>query len=429
MDKSELQPARYHFGDSIYMIKNETKENELQHPLEGIRVLEIGLFHAGPGAGAILGDLGAEVIKIELPEGDPERYWTRLGQLDLSLPGGEGAMFQASNRNKKGICLDINNPKGRKVFHRLIKTADVFLTNIRKSTKAKLGIDYAALSRVNPSMIHANVSGFGPEGPMSDLGAFDPLGLARSGMMFVSGTDEPLLMHIGILDQATSITMSHAIITALFVRERRGVGQEVHVSLFGTGQWLMHPTLMIGNILSIEPVVHHDRKKHSPLRNFFRCRDGEWIIGTHHPEEKYWSSFCEATGQSQLISDPRYATLEARAANSTKLVKYFDQVFAKKTRDEWMEIFLSRGLMFCSIQHASEVKDDPQARANDYVVDFEDPTLGKIKIPGYPVHFSACTAGTRTLAPKLGEHTASVLGENGYAELEIEALMAAGAIF
>ena len=428
VSRSKCNPLNS-FGDSEYMNESENQENSLPRPLEGIRVLEYGLFHAGPGAGAILGDLGAEVIKIELPEGDPERYWTRLGQLDLSLPGGEGVMFQASNRNKKGICLDIKNREGRRVFHRLIKTTDVFLTNLRKSTKAKIGIDYATLSQVNPRMIHANVSGYGPKGPMSDLGAFDPLGLARSGMMFVSGTDEPLLMHIGILDQAASITMSHAIITALFVRERRGVGQEVHVSLFGTAQWLMHPTLMIGNILSIEPVVHHDRKKHSPLRNFFRCRDGEWIIGTHHPEEKYWSSFCEATGQPQLISDPRYADDGARAANSSALMDHFDPVFAAKTRDEWMDIFLARGLMFCSIQHASEVKNDPQARANGYVVDFEDPTLGKIQIPGYPIHFSACSAGTRTLAPKLGEHTASVLSENGYTESEIDELMAAGAIF
>ena len=410
------------------MIESEKQENSLPRPLEGIRVLEYGLFHAGPGAGGILGDLGAEVIKIEPTEGDPERFWTRLGQLDLSLPGGESVMFQASNRGKKGICLDINHPGGRAVFHGLIKTSDVFLTNLRKSTKAKIGIDYAALSRVNPRLIHANVSGYGPEGPMSDLGAFDPLGLARSGMMFVSGTDEPLLMHIGILDQATSITLSHAILTALFVRERRGVGQEVHVSLFGTAQWLMHPTLMIGNLLSIEPVVHHDRKNHSPLRNFFRCRDGEWIIGAHHPEAKYWSTFCKATGQSHLISDPRYADDGARAANSSDLMNYFDGVFAAKTRDEWMAIFLAHGLMFCSIQHISEVKNDPQARANDYVVDFEDPTLGKIQIPGYPIHFSACSAGTRTLAPKLGQHTVMVLRENGYTEPEIQDLMASGAV-
>jgi len=411
------------------MVAEGKQTQPLPRPLEGIHVLEYGLFHAGPGTGAILGDLGAEVIKIEHRKGDPERYAMKLGQLDVSLPGGESVMFHASNRNKKGICLDIHHPKGRNVFHHLIRRSDVFLTNLRKSTKAKIGIDYATLSRVNPRMIHANISGYGSEGPMSDLGAFDPLGLARSGMMFVTGTGEPLLMHVGILDQAAAITLSHAIITALFVRERRGVGQEVHASLFSAGQWLMHPTLMIGNLKAIEPVVHHDRKTHSPLRNFFMCRDGEWIIGAHHPAEKYWPTFCEATGQAHLIFDPHYADNEVRAANSQELIDHFDQVFATKTRDEWLDIFLARGLMFCSIQHAGAVKNDPQARANGYVVDFDDPSLGKIQIPGYPIHFSECTAGTRTLAPKLGEHTTSVLRENGYTESEIEELTTAGAIF
>ncbi len=411
------------------MDEKMNQNNPLPRPLEGIRVVEYGLFHAGPGGGAILGDLGAEVIKIESKKGDPERHWASLGNLDLTLPGGESVVFQASNRGKKGVGLDIKSKAGREVFHALIKGADVFLTNLRKSSKAKLEIDYASLASVNPKLIHANVSGFGPEGPMSDLGAFDPMGLARSGMMFVSGTGKPLLMHIGILDQATSMTLSHAIITALFVRERRGVGQEIHVSLFGTAQWLMHPTLMIGNLLSVEPVVHHDRNVHSPLRNFFRCSDGRWIIGTHHPEEKYWDRFCEATGQFQLTKDPRYVTLESRAANNKALIEHFDTVFATKSRDEWMDIFLARGLMFCSIQHASEIKDDPQALANGYMVEFLDTDLGKVKIPGYPVHFSECTAGTRTLAPKLGEHTVLVLRENGYSKSEIQELMAVGAVF
>jgi formyl-CoA transferase len=410
------------------MQRRDNGNNGKRGPLEGIRVLEYGVFHAGPGATAILGDLGAQVIKIESENGDPERYWISLGQLNFALPGGESLMFHISNRNKRGICLDIKSPSGRDVFHRLIKRTDVFLTNLRKSTKAKLGLDYGSLSELNPKMIHANVSGYGPEGPMNDLGAFDPLGLARSGMMFVTGTQEPALMHIGILDQATSIAASHAIMTALFVRERTGVGQEVHVSLYSTGQWLMYPSLMTCNILSIDPMVRGDRKEHSPLRNFFQCSDGKWIIGTHHPEEKYWPLFFEATGQKSLLADPRFADKEGRTANRAELVAHFDRVFATRTRDEWMKIFLSKGLMFCSIQHVTEIKNDPQAIANRYMVDFEDPELGKFKIPGYPVHFSTNHAGTRRLAPKLGEHTAEVLREIGYTDQEITAMKQGGVI-
>lgn len=397
-------------------------------PLDGIRILEYGVFHAGPGASAILGDLGADVIKIESGGGDPERYWVKIGRLDFSLPTGENVMFHVSNRNKRGIYLDIEKPEGRDVFHRLVNEADVFLTNLRKSTKQKMGLEYSTLSRVNPKIIYASVSGYGPRGPMRDLGAFDPLGQARAGMMFVVGNKDPVLMHVGILDQATAITASHAILTALFVRERQGIGQEVHVSLYSAGQWLMYPNLMISNLLSIDPVVPGDRYEHPPLRNFFRCKDGKWIMGTHHPEDKYWPVFCECTGQAALLTDARFANEAARIRNCADLIAHFDKVFATKTRDEWMEIFLSKGLMFCSIQHVSEIREDQQALANDYVVDFEDERLGNLKIPGYPVHFSRGRAGTRRFAPGVGEHTAMILREVGYSELDIQALKESGVI-
>ena len=160
-------------------------------PLEGIRVVEFGTFHAGPGASAILGDLGAEVIKIEEAEGDPMRNWKEAGGIRFTMADGEGFPFQFTNRNKKGIWLDIKHEKGREVFHRLIKEADVFLTNLRKNTKAAFGIDYETLCKVNPRIIHASVSGFGSEGHLSDMGAFDPMGQARSGMMFSTGSDRP----------------------------------------------------------------------------------------------------------------------------------------------------------------------------------------------------------------------------------------------
>ena len=141
---------------------------------------------------------------------------------------------------------------------------------------------------------------------MSDIGAFDPLGLARSGLMFATGAPEPKLMHIGLLDQATSIAASHAVMTALFARERSGKGQEVHVSLYSIGQWLNGIALMINSLLGIDPIVPEDRSTHSPLRNRYVCKDGNWLICTHHPEEKYWPRFCEAIEQEHWLSDPRF---------------------------------------------------------------------------------------------------------------------------
>jgi len=209
-----------------------------------------------------------------------------------------------------------------------VKVADIFLTNLRKSTKKKLGIDYAALSKINPRFIHANVSGFGPEGPMADMDAFDPLGQAWSGMTFITGTD--------------------------------------------------------------------------------------------HPESKYWGTFCRVTGQSTLLHDPPYTDDEGQPVKSAELIEIFDTVFEARTSLEWMEILSRAELIFCPIQKITDVRSDPQAIANNYVTAFKHKTLGDIQIPGYPVHFSACTAGPHADAPGLGEHTDETLADIGYAPEEIE---------
>jgi len=407
--------------------KNNTGQ-EKEGPLEGIRVLECGVFHAGPGGSAILGDLGAKVIKIEAPEGDPERFWTNVGGFDFTLKNKDSAMFEVSNRNKRGMCVDLEKEKGREIFERLVKESDVLVTNLRKSTKIKLGLDYESVSCLNPKLIHASVSGYGPEGPMSDTGAFDPLGQAQSGMMFVTGNPEPAMLHLGLLDQATAIALSHAILTALFVRERKGVGQEVHVSLYSTALWIQYANLMMSTVLAINPCVPASRSNHSPLRNSFCCQDGKWILGTHHPEERYWPAFCEATGQANLLEDPRFTDGSGRPINCAELIEIFDKVFATKPRDEWMKRFRERELMFCSIQHIMDVETDQQALANGYVVPFDHPTQGRVNIPGYPVHFSASTAGIRRIAPKLGEHTDEILREIGYTDSDISAMRRDGVV-
>ncbi len=368
-------------------------------PLEGVRVVEYGVFHAGPGASAILGDLGAEVIKIEDGKGDPERYWTSAGGVDFTMPNGEGLMFQISNRNKKGIYLDIRKEKGRLIFHRLIKSADVFLTNLRKSTKARLGIDYRTISRINPRIIHANVSAYGPEGPESDLGAFDPMAQGRSGLMFI---------------------------TALFFRERHGVGQEVHSSLFSAALWFQYTNMMMNGCMSIDQIPS-ERSQNSPLRNSFRCKDGNWIVGTHHGE-KHWALFCEATAQTAILNDSRFSSEASRKANCQELIELFDRAFVTKTRDEWMEIFRAHGLMFCPVQEIHEVFTDLQALKNDYVVDFNHPALGKVNILGYPIHFGSARAGTRSVAPALGEHTKPIMKQLGFTDEEIQELKNEGVI-
>jgi crotonobetainyl-CoA:carnitine CoA-transferase CaiB-like acyl-CoA transferase len=405
-----------------------TDQQELPRPLDGIRIVEYGLFHAGPGANAILGDLGAEVIKVETASGDPERYWTDVAGYDLSLKNGESIVFEASNRNKRGIGLDIHQEKGRDIFDRLLRQADVFLTNLRGSTTIRLGIDYKTISSLNPKIVYAGVSGYGPKGPMSDLGAFDPLGQARSGLMFVTGSEDPTLIHLGILDQAAAITVSHGILSALLYRERSGIGQQIHISLYSTALWVQYINLLTSSVLSIDPCIPADRAQHSPLRNRFRCRDGKWILGTHHPEEKYWARFCKATDRADLLENCRYTNDAGSPADYVALNRIFDKVFADRSRDEWMEIFQAEGLMFCPIQHIHEVPTDAQALENGYLAEFDHPVQGSVTIPGYPVQFSACNAGTRRAAPRLGEHSEEILQQLGLSDSEIKKLRSDGIV-
>ena len=397
-------------------------------PLDGIRIVEYATFHAGPGGNAILGDLGADIIKIERDSADPMRFWTGVAGLDFEMPNGQGIVFEAANRNKRGICLDITSAQGREVFRRLLVEADIFLTNLRGNTREKLGIDYPKICQVNPKIIYACVSGYGPEGPMKNTGGYDPLGQAISGMTFLAGTAKPALMHLGILDQAAAITVSHAILTALLARERQGISQEVHVSLYGTALWLQYINLLMSGTLGGDPCIHEDRTHHSPLRNTFCCQDGKWILGAHHPEEKYWSDFCEATGQTELLTDPRFTSNAGAPTDFVALNRIFDEVFTTRARDWWVAFLQERGLMFCPVQHISEVPGDPQAVENNYVVPFSHPVLGDVPIPGYPIHFSGNSAGTSAAAPGIGEHTDEILSELGYADADIARLRDAGTV-
>jgi len=407
---------------------DKTGRDEGHLPLAGIRVVEYGVFHAGPGGGAILGDLGAEVIKVEAPVGDGIRYWTKVGAIDMAGPGGQSLAFEVSNRNKKNICLDIKTEAGREIFNRLVLDADVFVTNLRKSTTHKLGLDHESISAINPKIIHASVSGYGQEGPLQDIGAFDPLGQACSGLMFATGGDLPAPLHIGLLDQATAISLSHAILAALLARERQGISQEVHVSLYGSSLWLQHINLMLANTMKMDPCVPPDRSHHSPLRNVFCCSDGHWVMCTHHPEEKYWATFCRVMGTPELLDDPRFTDEKGRPVKSDELTAGFDKVFATRTRDEWMTEFMAARLMFAPIQKVMDVENDLQAKANDYVRPAQYPGIGEMNVPGYPARFGKCRPGIRTRAAHRGEQTDDILRELGIDAQRIEALKAQGII-
>ncbi len=389
-------------------------------PLEGVRIVECGIWHAGPGGCAILADLGAEVIKVESLDGDPERTHGALGTVKFNGCDKEdwSLLYEVSNRNKKGICLDIASEKGKEVLARLVKTADVFLTSMRKTTIPKLGIDYESLKKINPNLVYISISGFGSKGPMADVGGFDPMGQAISGMALIIGQDSPIVLQLLILDQLTAITVSHAIITALFVRERHGYGQELHVSLYGSATWLLHFNLLTTSVMKTNLKLDWDRTMNPPLRNSYKCKDGKWLMATNHPEHKYLPIACRVLGLDNLLNDPRFATPEARAENARDLIAILDEMMLQKNRDEWLTILQREGLNFVPVQQFDEVLKDPQALVNGYVVNVDHPVMGKIAMPGFPIQFSANETCTEP-APERGQHTDAVLDELGYGAAEI----------
>lgn len=393
---------------------------QLAGPLTGIRIIECGVWHAGPGASAIMGDLGAEVIKIEPLEGDPERiHGSSLGRAEFDRPNWN-LLFEMSNRNKRGICLDIRTDEGQKVLRQLVKGADVFLTNLRNVTKPKLHIDYESLKEVNPRIIHVNTSGYGTGGPMADVGGYDPMGQAISGMAYISGSDEPIILQRVPLDQLTAITTSFATITALFVRERQGIGQDVHTSLYGAALWMLHTNLIFSSVTGEEMDTSWDRAKNSFSRNTFKCGDGKWVTCSNHPEEKYWEQFCKALGRPDLANDPRYDTKLKRAEVNPELTAQYDAIFASKSREEWLKIMHQHGVLFAPVNRIMDVLRDQQAIINGYLVDFDHPLLGNVRLPGFPVQFGAGSAGPRTAAPGLGEHTTQIMGDLGYDDAAID---------
>ncbi len=404
---------------------------DVERPLEGVRVLDCGIYHAGPGGLAILGDLGAEVIKIEEPRmGDPIRMVKRIGSIPLDLPGDRTLFCEGANRNKKSIGVNLKTKKGQEIVHRLAARSDVFMTNMRRAAVENMNITYPILRKINPKLIYASVSAFGPKGPDSDRGGFDYQGQARSGLMYSMGEIDtpPAVCQFGIIDQATAIMVSHDIITALYMRERKGIGQEVNVSILGSATFLLYFNILIAHMAGFE-VPRHRRTTEHPMRNYYKCGDGRWLMMTLTPTERHWGPLCQALGHPELENDPRFCTDDERLKNAEQLVTIFDGLFATRPRDKWLKVFAEYDLFCCEVNSVTDLADDPQIIENDYLIDFDHPTVGRVKIPGYPGHFSESWAKTTSAAPGLGEHTDEVLRElGGYTEKEITQLREDGVL-
>ncbi len=382
-------------------------------PLEGIRVLDWTVWQQGPVAGEMLGDLGAEVIKIEeRVGGDPGRGIMRLIGAQTGITGGINYYFENNNRNKKGITVDLRKEKGKEIIYRLVEKSDVFVQNFRHGVAARLGLDYQTLSQYNPKLIYATASGYGPKGPDRAEPAFDFLGLARSGIMTMVGEPDmpPLTIRGGIADQMGAIMLAYAVLAALVARERLGVGQEVDVSHLGSMIWLQSLNVASVLMLKQEPIRACRARAGNPLYNYYLCADNKWIALAHLQPDRQWPDVCKALGIEELINDPRFENMEKRSENCVELVSIFDRIFATKTREKWMKILKETGDIICfGISTISDLVNDPQVIANDYIVDFDHPIAGKLKVVGIPIQFSKTPGAVRLPAPQFGQHTEEVL--------------------
>ncbi len=383
----------------------------MQLPLAGIRVLDWTIWQQGPVATTMLGDLGAEVIKLEAREGgDPGRGLVRAGGVDLEKR--PNFYFEANNRNKRSLTLDLKQPEAREIVYRLAARSDVFVQNFRKGVATRLGIDYPALRAHNPRLIYANATGYGPFGPDAEEPSFDRLGLARSGIMFAAGEPEmePLPIGGGIADQMGAVMLAYGVLTALLARERFGVGQEVDASHLGSMMWLQGLSISMRLMMGRGFPREKRSAAANPLWNHYRCADGHWLALAMLQPDRYWADFCKAIGRPELASDPRFADLRARAQHAEQAVAILDQVFASRPRDAWLEILHQGGdFIFTRVNQIDDLPDDPQARANDYIVDFDHPEHGKIQVMGVPVRLSETPGQVREPAPELGQHTELVL--------------------
>jgi crotonobetainyl-CoA:carnitine CoA-transferase CaiB-like acyl-CoA transferase len=395
-------------------------------PLEGIRVVDWTIWQQGPVCSAMLADLGAEVIKIEEREGgDPGRGILRMSGLDLT--DRPNWYFEANNRNKKSVALDLKTPRGREIVCQLVEKSDVFVQNFRQGVAARLGLDYATLRQRNEKLIYASATGYGPMGPDSGEPSFDQLGLARSGIMLAAGEPDmpPLGIAGGIADQMGAIVLAYGVLAALMARERHGVGQEVDASHLGSMMMRQGLSLAMRLMMGVAMPRMARHRAGNPLWNHYRCQDDKWIALAMLQSDRYWEDFCKALGRPELIRDERFADLRVRAGNAEAIVAILDEAFGSRPREEWMKILRESpgDFIFTVVNSVDELPDDPQVRANDYVIDFEHPQHGTIQMLGMPVRLSETPGQVRLPAPEFGQHTEELLVDLlGYSWEDITAL-------
>lgn len=378
-------------------------------PLQGIRVLDWTAWQAGPVATALLADMGAEVIKIEPPEGEPGRGMLKMYGADLPL----NFYYQNQNRGKKGIVLNLSIKKGKEVLYKLVEKSDVFVTNYRESVAKRLKLDYNTLKKYNPKLIYCLSSGLGPKGPEADKMFADFAAQARGGLLSITQSEEdvPTFIGAGFADEVGGVMAAYGVILALLARERFGIGQRVDASLLGGQIEMGRLQLQMYFMMGILPPTSVMKAIRNPLYYVYKDCDGKWFVLAALQADRFWSDFCKVFGIEELEKDPKYCNQIVRGQNFDELKPKLYEITRSKPRSYWLERLEQAGIPAAPVNDYSEVEKDPQVIANGYVVEINDPVHGKVKVPGIPVQLSKTPGKVERLAPELGQHTEEVLME------------------
>jgi crotonobetainyl-CoA:carnitine CoA-transferase CaiB-like acyl-CoA transferase len=388
--------------------------------LEGTVCIDASGHVAGPYAGSLLGDLGCEVIKVELPDGG-DTHRGRNPKYE-----GYGPSFRVLNRNKKSLTLNLREKKGREILLKLLETADILLENFRPATRKRLGLDYQELSKLNPRLIHCSISGYGQSGPYRDKPGFDTIGQALSGMLsLVTDFDNPKVAGFSITDHSSGIFAAHGIMAALLGRQKTGQGQFVDVSLLQVS--LAFIESHVADYLNGGEAVSRDNFPRGRIYCFV-CADAKPLVIHLSGHQQAWEGLLKAAGRMDLLEDARFTTRKDRADRHWEIVKLLQETFRTEPREHWLPRLDANDIPNAPINSVPEVFNDPQIKHMGIPKQIDHPRMGKTNLVGSPINLSGTPAQFFRPAPLLGEHTEEILTRLGYGSETIKELRASGVV-
>jgi len=391
-------------------------------PLDGVTVVELTSVVLGPYACQMLGDLGADIIKIEPPGGDTNRNLGPYRNTDNMR-----SMYLGCNRNKRSVALDLKSDQGKSAALEIIKTADVMIHNFRPSAMQRLGLDYDRVSAVKPDIVYCATYGYSKKGPYGDKGALDDSIQAASGIAMLQAQVEgdPRYLPTVIADKTTAQNVVQAVLAALFYKERSGEGQEIEVPMFESMVSFVMTEHLWGR--SFDPAIGEAgyvrlMAKH---RRPYKTKDDKYLALLPY-WDNHWKTFCELSGRPELITDPRFISMGERLKNINESYRLTGEIVGERTRDEWIDLLGDTNVPMMVVNSLEDLIDDPQLAASGFWQERDHPTEGRLRFCNSPLNFSKTPTSIRTLPPHLGEHSVAVMAEAGISKATIDSMLENG---